>query len=142
VSKADGSLSGVITGYKASPEFGGLAPKTKITYRWILDEAAERWEEFTISDLEDDVMVREIFGWRDELRDKPVKANMAITVLKALFTWAQKRRLIKSNPAQFVQKLKTKSRKDKVWTQNQLRVFCDAAIPQLRDIFVAALFTG
>ena len=142
VSKSDGSLHGLITEYKASPEFGELASNTKSVYRWILDEAAERWEEFTISHLEEDGMVREIFGWRDELRDKPVKANMAIGVLKTLFTWAQKRRLIKSNPAQFVQKLKTESRKDKVWTQKQLGVFCDAAMPQLRDVFLAALFTG
>ena len=53
-----------------------------------------------------------------------------------------KRRKIRSNPAQFVEMLKTTSRKDKVWTQQQLERFCDAAKPKVRDIFLAALFTG
>ena len=42
VSKSDGSLRGLITEYLASPEYERLASKIKVTYRWILDEAAER----------------------------------------------------------------------------------------------------
>ena len=33
-------------------------------------------------------------------------------------------------------------RKDKIWTQQQLEGFCDVAPPKVRDIFLAALFTG
>ena len=42
---------------------------------------------------------------------------------------------------QFVDKLKTTGQKDKIWTQQQLEVFCDGAKSQVR-FFLAALFTG
>ena len=47
-----------------------------------------------------------------------------------------------ARPAQSVELLKTTGRKDKIWTQQQLEGFCDAAIPKVRYIFLAALFTG
>ena len=53
-----------------------------------------------------------------------------------------KRRKIKTNPAQFVDLLNTTNRNDKIWTSEQIEVFCDTAIPKVRDIFLAALFTG
>jgi integrase len=62
--------------------------------------------------------------------------------LKTFLSWALKRRKIKYNPAQGIDKLKVKSRREKVWTHQQLQGFCDAAKPKLRDIFLASFFTG
>ena len=103
-------LHSLVTEYLSSPEYEKLAPKTKASYRSILDQVRERWSALQIVGLEDDGMVGEIFDWRDSMRNKPPTANVSIKILKTFLSWAMKRRKIKSDPAQFVKLLNTTNR--------------------------------
>ena len=94
--KSDASLHSLVTEYLSSPEFEKLAPSSNLSYRQAIDAARERFDWVKIADLEDDGMVKELFGWRDSMRSHPSKTDVTLTVLKTVISWHK--RGVKSDP--------------------------------------------
>ncbi len=73
---------------------------------------------------------RDIIALMDAISDRgaPILANRTLAHLRRMFTWAAGRDIIDANPAQFVEKPGTETRRDRVLTDDELaRVWRAAA---------------
>lgn len=148
---APGSLAALIAAYRASPEYSGTAPATKVDYHKALDPLASEYGHLSVSD-----MPRKFVFWlRDHYATKPAekegdapiktprRANRMITVLSILLSWAVNREWRPDNPALRVPKLKTGGGY-RAWTDDELQQVLNAptTTEDVRAAVILALATG
>lgn len=126
------NLRALVSMYRASPEFTGLANATrKVWARW-LDLIADTEGDHAIGGLPwaalDDRRVRaELLAWRDQWAHQPRSADYAMQVLSRVLSWALDRGLVALNAAAGVSQLYKGNRADQVWTDDEVAAFVAAA---------------
>jgi integrase len=136
-----GTLGMLITEYRASAEFNGLAPRTQADYLRILDY---------IRPISDTPLVRFDRALVVRIRDKASArgrrfANYVKAVLSILFSWGVERGLVNLNPAERVKNIRRpKGAPDanRPWTDSERHVVLDAASPQMKPALNLMMFTG
>jgi hypothetical protein len=84
--KATGTLLELVTLFKSSTDFTGLAPRTQRDYTRHLTAIEEKWGRVPISALEDKRIRGDFKEWRDKLAAKSLRqADYAWTVLQRVF---------------------------------------------------------
>lgn len=136
----EGSLSALVEAYRQSPDFARLSDNTKRDYtRWLnLFEQGDTGR----------VPVQEIdrefaLGIRDSL-DSPRMADYAVQVLSVLCSYALDRPRVyglSANPCQGIKK-RYKSDGYKLWPEDLIEAFREAAYPELRAVFEGLLHLG
>lgn len=142
------NLRALVSLYRASPEFTGLADATrKVWTRW-LDLIAATDGDHAIGGLPqaalDDRRVRaDLLAWRDQWAHQPRSADYAMQVLSRVLSWALDRGLLALNPAAGVSQLYKGNRADQVWTDAEVAAFVVAApSPEVGFIIRLACVTG
>lgn len=138
-----GSLGGLVTAYRASPEFVRLAPGTARNYRMVLDILAPNASRPLVT-----ITTESLYELRDQLA--PVRGrttvNRLMMVLRVVFGWAIKRGLFKGqNPAVGVDGIRRphgSRRVNRPWTTEELEVMLAAAHPRLALALTLAAYTG
>ncbi|CAM2754897.1 integrase [Komagataeibacter xylinus] len=146
-----GSLAALIAAYRASPEWYGTAPATKVDYAKALAPLESEFGHLSIAE-----MPRKFVFW---LRDRyatrpgetehsapvptPRRANRIVTVLSILLSWAVNREWRPDNPAQRVPKLKT-GEGYRAWSDSELDKMLRARTTtvDIRTAVVLAFTTG
>ncbi len=138
----DGSLKALITAYKKSPEFTGLATRTRADYDKIFD-----W----LAPLSDMALIEMDAGFIYELRDKAFAsrkrrfANYVVQVLRLLFSWGKPRRFLSDNVALGVEGLrrpKKMARANRPWEDDERETVLAAAEIGLRAMIALGMFAG
>ena len=134
---APGSLADTVALYKASPAYRTLAAKTRHNYAIYLDLLCETWGHFPVSSIRRP----HILALRDKLADKPSKANMTVTVLRILLSFAVEREICADNPARGVRKL-AGGPGHSAWPEDAVERFLAVAPPMMALALKLGLYTG
>lgn len=131
------SFTSLIDRYRRSPEFQGLAPRTRLDYGRILDVLREthgekNYKGFTRSRVTEHI--------RDPLASTPRRADYTVAVLSAVFGWAVDRELLSDNPCKGVKKLHTPGAGYRAWSAAELRRYMEGADQRERLIVVLAFY--
>lgn len=145
---SDQTLRALVSLYRSSPEFTGLADATrKVWVRW-LDQICDVTRPAAVGDLPwaalDDRRVRaDILAWRDQWAHQPRSADYAMQVLSRVLSWGVDRGLLLLNAAAGVSQLYKGNRADQVWTDEEIIAFRIAApSPEVGFIIRLASVTG
>jgi len=140
---AAATLADLVEQYQQTPDRMGLRPETKRVYTRCLDRAVERIGSAPIEDFERRGSRGSLLAWRDELAMKaPATADLAMTVLGIVFNWAVDREFLLVNPLHKFKRLKRKTRKDAIWSDDAIEAFLQVASPQMATALKLALYTG
>jgi integrase len=125
------TLGRLIERYRKSPEFTGLADKTRLDYGRIMDGLAP-FHAFPVDDFTTPFVM--------QIRDKAAlrghrHANYVLAVMSRLFSWGRPRGFTTTNPVQAAEKVrrpKGTPKGNRAWTDAELAFVLAAAPPQIR----------
>lgn len=139
-----GMLGGLIVAYRASPEWNGLADRTRSDYEKVfgwLD--AQNMGRSVLDEFE----ARHVMKLRDRAfrHHKRRFANYVVQVLSLIFAWGQPRGWIKFNPAHRLEKIRRPRgapKKNRRWTPAEYAAVVSAATPAMRIALAIGYHTG
>jgi integrase len=137
-----GTFSSLVTDYKASPEYTGLARHSKRSYERLLRALVDEYGNMPVGLLEAKGMRGDFLRFRDSMADKPATADMHMAVLRAVLSWAVKRELIAVNKAAEIGKLNRSTRRDRIWSEEECQRFISTVSPPMAHGLLLALNTG
>jgi integrase len=136
------SFHSVIAGYKASQDFAGLKPRTKLDYLQHIARIETKFGDLPLAALEDARVTRDFLEWRDSMAYSPRQADYAWMVLMRLLSWARARGLTLYRPPERVERLYHADRAEKIWSEQNIAAFLAVASDPLQRAMVLALETG
>jgi integrase len=107
------TLSAIVAGYRASPQFAAKAPATQREYRLRLELIEAKFGRVPLRLIPK--LRGEVIKWRDELSDTPRAADRCVGMLATVLAWAQDREMIERNPLTKIGKLHKANRADLIW---------------------------
>lgn len=138
-----GTFAKLVEKYRASEAYKARRPATRSVYDWAIKRILSRYADLPIEALSETGMRSEILEWRDrELADKPRAADLIITCFATILSFAKDREIIERNPLEEVRKINQSSRRDIIWTDEQLDAFRAKAPPMMVLALELALWTG
>jgi integrase len=146
VPAVDGTFAGVVRAYLASPEYLGLADRTRGDYRKVLDYLVERMGKVPLVKIDGPA----VFAIRDKtlaLRKRRF-ANYVVQMMSAVFSWAQPRGFspgLAGNPARDVPMLprpKGAPIANRAWSGVEVAAVLNAASPALRIPIALGAYLG
>lgn len=137
-----GTLFGLISEFKKTTDFLGLAPSTRKAYESYLKIIENEFGSMPLGALKDARVRGDFKAWRDRMASTPRAADYAWTVLARVLSVAKDRGRITINPCERGGRLYSGGRADKVWTEDDLsKLFAHASKPMYRAVMMA-LWTG
>lgn len=141
--KPDGLLHSVLKKYLASPDFLGLADKTRKDYSRHIRAIEDDFGDFPLAALSDDKARGEFLEWRDKIGlTNPRQADYRFAVLARILSWAVNRGDAPANPCKNPGRLYHSERVDSVWTPQEEAAFYERAPEHLHLALMLALWTG
>jgi integrase len=138
----DQTIGWLVQEYLASAEYQKLKPSTRRDYERIIGAIRVKFGLMPIRAVEAKGARKVFLAWRDTMRDTPRSADMHVTVLARLLSWAKDREDVMRNPLEGVEKLHDGgNRKDAIWMPNQLRKILDKGAPHIVNVVKMALWT-
>lgn len=139
----NGKMRALVSLYRSSAAFTGLAPKTReIWSRW-LDRIVERFGDYSVAQFGRAETIRPIIRkWRDKWADRPRSADYAMQVLSRLLTHAVDLDKISTNPCEGIKGIYKNDRSDIIWTDADLEAFKAVARPDVWHGVALAANTG
>lgn len=137
----DNTIGELVEQYSKSADFQKLSVSTRRDYERILRVINLKWGTMPIGAVEARGARTLFIDWRDSMRDTPRSADMHISVLGRIFSWAKHREIIMRNPLERVGRLHKNTRKDDIWMPSQIEAFMSNASPHLVDVVKIALWT-
>lgn len=142
VKKADsGTIGSLIDDYRVTAGYLKLAASTRRDYERIFGMIRTEYEAFPVSAIEARGSRRLFIDWRDTMKDSPRSADMHIALLSSLFAWAKDQEIILRNPLERVERLHEGTRRDIIWTDQQIGKLLKDGAPHIRDVALVALWT-
>lgn len=142
VKAVPGTLGALICAYRASPEFGALAKRTRSDYQRVFDYVKPLAE---LPLIEADAA--RLYDVRDRAFSKRRRrfANYVVQVLSRLFNWGRRRGICERNPAADVEMLR-RPRDARVvnrpWTPAEVETVLGAASPRLKVAIALGVYLG
>ncbi|WP_346657234.1 tyrosine-type recombinase/integrase [Rhizobium herbae] len=137
----DGTIGSLIDDFRKTAGYQKLAPSTRRDYERQFATIRLKFETFPVPAIEARGSRRLFIDWRDTMREAPRSADMHIALLSRLFAWAKGNELILRNPLESVERLHDATRRDIIWSNEQLTKLLADATPHLRDVALIALWT-
>lgn len=135
------TLSWLVKEYTSGADYQKLSPSTKRDYERMMGVILVKFGTLPVPALEARGARRLFLDWRDEMSATPRSADLHLTVLARMLSWAKNREIIIRNPLEKVGKLHKASRKDIIWMPSQVNKFLHQAAPHLADVVRLALWT-
>lgn len=136
------TLGELITQFNKSPDFQKLRASTKRDYERSMGIIRARFDSFPVLAIEARGSRKLFLDWRDSMRDSPRAADLHLTVLARIFSWAKDKEIIIRNPLERVSKLHDGgNRKDLIWMPSQLKKVLQEGAPHIVDVVNMALWT-
>lgn len=127
-----GTLGALIAQYRSSPEFTGLADRTKYDYQKVFDYLRPL-DAMPLHDIDRQFL----YGVRDKAFAKRKRrfANYVVQVLSRRFNWGKHRDLAADNPAADVEPIRRPRNARQInrpWKDEEIATVLEAAPPELR----------
>lgn len=136
-----GTVGSLIEDFRQSSSFTGLSPATRRDYERQLASIRLEYETFPIKAIEARGSRLMFLRWRDTMKDSPRSADMHIALLSRVFAWAKDKEIILRNPLERVERLHEATRKDIIWSDEQLGILLAEAAPHIANVAKVALWT-
>lgn len=127
--------------YAKSADHHKLKSSTRRDYERIMGAIRADYESFPLEAVDARGARRVFLDWRDSMKDAPRSADLHVTVLARIFSWALDREIIGRNPLVRVSKLHSGSRKDIIWRPSQIKKILTEGAPQIVNVVKMALWT-
>jgi integrase len=137
-----GTFLTIIARFKGSPEFTGLAQTTRRSYLSYIKLVEDEFGDLPIAALSDRRIRGEFKDWRDRFANTPRKADFAWTVLARMLSFAKDRGIISVNPCERGGRLYTGSRRDRIWSEQNLASLLSIAPKEIQLALMLAIWTG
>lgn len=132
-----GSVAHTIELFLRSAEYSQLAETTQRDYkRYLL-----RLDRSIGNRSMEAVDPTYVFQLRDKLKETPVAANHTVAVIRALFAFAKRRRIVSRDPTEGITKL-AGGHGYLRWADTEIAQFRESADPMMRLALELGLFTG
>lgn len=137
-----GTLGALFTGYRASPEFTELAPRTRADYQKVFDYL-KPLDGDLLADFSPNTVLR--------IRDAAFKAhkrrfaNYVVVVLSLTFKWGSVRELLTGNPAASIPRVRrprNAPKANRAWSDAEREAVLSAATAGLRVAIALGMFAG
>lgn len=117
----DGRMRALVSLYKDSPAFRGLADSTRKEWTRRLDRIVDHFGNLRVAQFDRVEKIRPIIRvWRDQWADRPREADYAIQVLSRLLSFAVDTDRLSRNACEGLKSLYKSSRADIIWTDADL----------------------
>ncbi len=137
----DGTIGSLIDEFRKTAGYEKLAASTRRDYERQLATIRVKFENFPIKAIEARGSRRIFINWRDTMKEAPRSADMHIALLSRLFSWAKGNEVILRNPLEEVERLHSGTRRDIIWSDEQLTKLLTEGADHLRQVALIALWT-
>lgn len=138
-----GTVSELVREYLKSQSYRNLADSTKKSYDWAIDKIEAEFFDMDISALSERGARKAILEWRDStFGHTPRAADLVMAVLSKIIAFAVDREDISRHPLEKVQKLADSTRRDSIWTDDQVDRFKAKAHHRMVLALELARWTG
>lgn len=142
---AAGTFRQVLLDYLASPEFASLKPRSRRDIEVSIGHPENgidaRFGDAPLEAFNRDQIRTVIYQWRDKIASDRV-ADMRVTHLSGILSWALDRRLIRTHHARSIRKRYNASRSDVIWTDAEIETFIAGAPSWIGNALLVATETG
>lgn len=135
------TIGSLIDDYRATATYQKLSASTRRDYERQLAMIRLEYESFPISAIEVRGSRSIFLKWRDTMKDTPRTADMHIALLSRVFSWAKSEEIILRNPLEEVERLHEGTRRDIIWSEEQLETLLTKSVKHLREVALVALWT-
>lgn len=136
------NIGHIVAAFRKSPGFRSLRPNTRRSYEQAMDKILAEFETTPASWIDKRGARGMFLQWRDEMASHPAAADQTLMVLRSILSWALDRELVTVNPLLRYKRLNKSSRRDVVWSAEQMAVVMDKFPKRLVEAFRLALLTG
>jgi len=116
---APDTIGELVAGYLASSDYKLLADNTRRTYRYHLERFRKANGSYPIKYLNRENLISKI----DRMAHQPATANIFLKVMRAMCRFGVDRKLMPTNPAHDIKRLRDKTDGIHTWTEAQLDKF-------------------
>jgi integrase len=141
VHTVSGTIGSLIDEFRGTAKYQRLASSTRKDYERMFGVIRAEYETFPISAVEARGSRKAFIGWRDTMKEAPRSADMHIGLLARLFAWAKDNETILRNPLERIEPLHEGTRRDTIWTMDQLNTLLTKGAKHIRDVACVALWT-
>lgn len=139
----EGRLAELVRLYCRSNRWTKLRESTRKTYLYCFDLIEAEFSDLPAADLCRPGARRMFLDWRDEIaEDRPRMADMTMSVLQAVLSFAVDRELIAVHPLEKVAKVTDGSRRDIIWLPGEINRFKATAPEHLVRSLMLGMWTG
>jgi integrase len=136
-----GTVAELIRSYVKSPAYTKRKASTRKGYDWAIRKIEEEFFDMPLAALGKGSR-KTILEWRDRFADTPRAADMLLAVFRTIISFAVDREDIEHNPLEGVTKLSDPTRRDIIWTDEQIATFKAKAPARLVLALELARWTG
>lgn len=137
----EGTIGSLIEEFRSTAKYQSLAPTTRKDYERMFGLIKDAFGELRIGAVEARGSRKRFLEWRDTMKDAPRSADMHLGLLARVFAWAKDNETILRNPLERVEHLHEGSRRDTVWSMDQIDTVLTKAVPHIRNVACMALWT-
>jgi integrase len=136
------TLSDVIALYISSRQFQGLALTSQKSYSWLVERIDREFGDLLITDFAEKGARTVIRQWRDKLMSHPTSADRTIAMFRLILNFAVSEEFLTRNPLAGIGTVHKASRRDIIWTDQQISKFLREAPRHLSRALLLAIWTG
>lgn len=138
-----GTVAELIRTYLKSPAYRSKADSTKKSYDWAIGKIEAEFYDLPIAALGERGARKMLLEWRDKnFADTPRAADMVMAVFSTIIAFAVDREDIPKHPLEKIKKLADSTRKDAIWSEEQVAAFKSKAPARMVLALELALWTG
>lgn len=138
-----GGVAELVRDFAKSSAWEKLRPSTQEAYLHCIGKIEAEFADFPVVDLTKKGARRMLLEWRDEIaRDTPRMADLTMSVFQKILSYAVDREFIPHHPLERVSKVSDNSRRDIIWTPEQIAQFRSRAPEHMVRALVLAMWTG
>ncbi|OWV62528.1 integrase [Rhizobium sp. N122] len=141
VNAVSGTIGSLIDEFRSTAKYKALAPNTRKDYERMFGAIRAEYETFPISAIEARGSRKLFLAWRDTMKDAPRSADMHLGLLGRVFAWAKDNETILRNPLERVEHLHEGTRRDEIWSMEQINTLLTKGAPHIRNVAQVALWT-
>lgn len=138
----EGTIKGLITAYKSSPEWARLASTTRKGWTPWIDRIDIEFGKVPLKVFDSRKVKGNILDWRDKWADKPRSADMAIQVISRVLSYGVARGDLEKNHATGIEQLYDVNRSEIIWTAEDFAAFHAKASVEVSEAVDLAACTG
>lgn len=138
-----GGVAELVREFVKSSAWAKLKPSTREAYSHCIGKIEAEFADFPVRELSRKGVRRMLLQWRDEMAEEtPRMADLTISVFQKILSFAVDREFIDSHPLERVSKVTDNSRRDIIWTPDQIAQFRSRAPEHMVRAMMLAMWTG